>query len=102
SNAANASDEIKRLFGEIVFDTPKPTPYIQEMIKIATKPGDLIMDFFSGSAATANAVMQQNWEDSGNRHFIMIQIPAVCAPKSAAYRQGFRTICDIGRERLIR
>ena len=102
SNAANASDEIKRLFGEIVFDTPKPTPYIQEMIKIATKPGDLIMDFFSGSAATANAVMQQNREDSGNRHFIMIQIPAVCAPKSAAYRQGFRTICDIGRERLIR
>ena len=56
SNAANASDEIKRLFGEIVFDTPKPTPYIQEMIfKIATGPNDLIMDFFSGSSATANA-----------------------------------------------
>ena len=102
SNAANASDEMKRLFGEIVFDTSKPTPYIQEMIKIATGPNDIIMDFFSGSASTANAVMQQNREDGGKRKFIMVQIPEICPPKSAAYRQGFGTICDIGRERIIR
>ncbi len=102
SNAANASDEIKRLFGAIVFDTPKPTPYIQEMIRIATGPGDLIMDFFSGSAATANAVMRQNLEDDGGRRFLLVQIPASCPEKSAAYRQGFSTICHIGRERIIR
>lgn len=102
SNAANASDEIKKLFGSIVFDTPKPTPYIKEMIRIATKPGDIVLDFFSGSAATANAVMQQNSEDNGKRKYILVQIPAECDEKSIAHKQGFKTICDIGIERIRR
>lgn len=102
SNAANASDEIKKLFDSIVFDTPKPTPYLKEMLKIATKENDIILDFFSGSATLANAVFEQNIEDSGNRHFICVQLPEKTDETSEAYKAGYKDICEIGKERIRR
>lgn len=103
SNAANAADEIKNIFGSIIFDTPKPIPYISEMLKIATdKKNDIILDFFSGSATTAHAVMQLNAEDGGKRKFVMVQLPEVCDENSEAKRAGFDNICEIGEERIRR
>ena len=63
---------------------------------------DIVLDFFSGSATTAHAVMQLNAEDGGNRKFIMVQLPEACDPKSEAYKAGYKTIADIGRERIRR
>jgi adenine-specific DNA-methyltransferase len=103
SNAANAADEIKRLFNEtIVFDTPKPIPYITEMLRIATNPNDIILDFFSGSATTAHAVMQLNAKDGSKRKFIMVQLPEICAEDSEATKAGYKNICEIGKERIRR
>lgn len=102
SNGANASDEIKRVFDEIVFDTPKPTPYIKEMLKIATAKDSLILDFYSGSATTAKAVMTLNAEDYGTRKFIMVQLPYPCEEASEAIKAGFANICSIGKERIRR
>lgn len=103
SNAANAADEIKNLFESIVFDTPKPIPYIKEMLQIATdKDDDIVLDFFSGSATTAHAVMQLNAEDGGKRQFIMVQLPEVTDEKSEAFKAGYKNICEIGKERIRR
>lgn len=102
SNAANASDEIKKIFNGIVFDTPKPTPYIKRMIELSTTSDDIILDFFSGSASTANAVMQLNAEDGGHRKFIMVQLPEKTGEKSEAYKAGYKNICEIGKERIRR
>ena len=102
SNAANASDEIKKLFDGIVFDTPKPTPYIRRMIEIATNKNDIVLDFFSGSATTANAVMTLNAEDGGERKFILVQLPEVISTNSNALNAGYKNICEIGKERIRR
>lgn len=102
SNAANASDEIKSLFNNIIFDTPKPIPYLIEIMKIGINDDDLILDFFSGSATTAHAVMQLNAQDDGNRKFIMVQIPENTDEKSEAYKAGYKNICEIGKERIRR
>lgn len=102
SNAANAADEIKKIFGNIIFDTPKPIPYIQEMLRVATKKEDIVLDFFSGSATTAHAVMQLNAEDGGNRKFIMVQVSEKCDEKSEAFKAGYKNICEIGKERIRR
>lgn len=102
SNAANAADEIKKIFGGIIFDTPKPIPYLIEMLKVATDKESLILDFFSGSATTAHAVMQLNAEDGGKRKFIMVQLPEKCDEKSEAYKAGYKNICEIGKERIRR
>lgn len=103
SNAANAADEIKNLFESIVFDTPKPIPYIKEMLHIATdKDDDIVLDFFSGSATTAHAVMQLNAEDGGKRQFIMVQLPEMTDEKSEAFKAGYKNICEIGKERIRR
>lgn len=102
SNAANATDEIKKLFGKIVFDTPKPTPYIKRMIELSTDNNDIILDFFSGSATTAHSVMKLNSETNGNRKFIMIQVPELYDTKSEAYKDGYKTIDEIGQERIRR
>lgn len=76
---------------------------IKQMIQIVAPDHDsIIMDFFSGSATTAHAVMQLNAEDGGNRQFIMVQLPEVCDEKSEAYKAGFRNICEIGKERIRR
>lgn len=102
SNAANASDEIKRCFDSIVFDTPKPIPYIKRIIELSSDKEALILDFFSGSATTAHAVMQLNAEDGGNRKFIMVQLPELTDEKSEAYKAGYKNICEIGKERIRR
>lgn len=102
SNAANASDEIKQMFGGIIFDTPKPTPYIKRMIEISTKKDSIILDFFSGSATTANAVMTLNAEDGGKRRYILVQAPELISENSNAAKEGYKNICEIGKERIRR
>lgn len=93
----------KNLFdGKVPFDYPKPWTLIKYFITISTNKNDLILDFFSGSATTAQAVMQLNAEDGGNRKFIMVQLPEKCDEKSEAYKAGYKTICDIGKERIRR
>ncbi len=102
SNAANASDEIKSIFGGIIFDTPKPIPYIQEMLKISTNQEDIILDFFAGSGTTAHAVFKQNQEDGGNRKFICVQLPEKLEEGSDGFNAGYKTIADIAKERIRR
>lgn len=102
-HSQDGKKELKSLFPEgIPFDTPKPTKLLERMIKIASEPDFLILDFFSGSATTAHAVMQLNAEDGGHRKFIMVQLPEVCDEKSEAAKAGYKTICDIGKERIRR
>lgn len=96
-------NEIIKLFGnDRIFPYPKSTVYIKELIKILTKKDALILDFFSGSATTAHAVMQLNAEDGGNRKFIMVQLPEPCDEKSEAFKAGYKNICEIGKERIRR
>ena len=87
---------------KIPFDTPKAISVCQEHISSFTNENDIILDFFSGSATTAHAVMQLNAEDGGHRKFIMVQIPGETAEKSEAYKAGYKTICEIGEERIRR
>ena len=99
-----ATKELKELFPDhaAVFDFPKPTRLIKRLLSISTKKDDIILDFFSGSATTAHAVMKLNAEDGGNRRFIMVQLPEVCDEKSEAARNGYPNICEIGKERIRR
>jgi len=104
-NNKNATEEIKNLFdGKRVFDFPKPSKLLKNMIGLgsATKLSndDIILDFFSGSATTAHAVMQLNAEDGGNRKHIMVQLPEPTDEKSEAFKAGYKKISDIARERL--
>ena len=99
-----ATKEIKSLFADTpnIFDFPKPTRLLKRMVSIAAKNDDIILDFFSGSATTAHAVMQLNAEDGGNRRFILVQLPELCDEKSEAYKAGYKNICEIGKERIRR
>lgn len=97
-----ASALIKDLFGEAIFDTPKPIELIENMLRIASNNDAVVLDFFSGSATTAHAVMKLNAEDGGNRKFIMVQLPEPCEKKSEAYKAGYKNICEIGKERIRR
>lgn len=96
--------ELKKLFDDKgYFDGPKPLRLLSRIIKIAnTKKDSIILDFFSGSATTAHAVMQLNAEDGGNRKFIMVQLPEETDPKSEAYKAGYKNICEIGKDRIRR
>lgn len=94
--------ELQDLLGIGVFDFPKPSKLINLFEKIATNDNSIILDFFSGSATTAHAVMQLNAEDGGHRKFIMVQIPEKCDEKSEAYKAGYKNICEIGKERIRR
>lgn len=99
----SARIEMEELFGsQDYFDYPKPTELIRRLAKFIMKEHDLILDFFSGSATTAHAVMQLNAEDGGNRRFIMVQLPETCDEKSEAYKAGYKTIAEIGKERIRR
>lgn len=99
----NGTQYIKKLFdGRVVFDNPKPVGLLKRMLQLGTSKDSIIVDFFSGSATTAHAVMQLNAEDGGNRKFIMVQLPEKCDEKSEAYKAGYKTICDIGEERIRR
>lgn len=100
--AQTGKDELNSLLGTpIGFDTVKPTSLIKKLLSYL---GDnyTVMDFFSGSATTAHAVMQLNAEDGGHRKFIMVQLPEPCEEKTAAYKAGYRNICQIGEERIRR
>lgn len=97
-----ACDEQILLFGKLFFDYPKPHTLIRLLAELITKEDSLILDFFSGSATTAHAVMQLNAEDGGKRKFIMVQLPEVCAENSEAYKAGYKNICEIGKERIRR
>ena len=96
--------EVKQLFdGKGYFDGPKPLRLLNRIITIANTYRDsIILDFFSGSATTAHAVMQLNAEDGGKRKFIMVQLPEATDEKSEAYKAGYKSICEIGKERIRR
>ena len=95
--------EVSDLFNKVsYFSFPKPSKLIKYLLNISTNKNDLIMDFFSGSATTAHAVMQLNAEDGGNRKFIMVQLPEKIEERSETYKAGFKNICDIGEERIRR
>lgn len=94
--------ELSELFPESVFDFPKPTDLVMTLLEQTTNTEDLILDFFSGSATTAHSVMKLNSEDGGNRKYILIQLPEKTDETSAAYKSGFKNICEIGKERIRR
>lgn len=98
----DGNDEIKELFGCYPFSYPKPSKLIKQLLQCSTNKDSLILDFFSGSATTAHAVMQLNAEDGGNRKFIMVQLPEKCDENSEAYKAGYKNICEIGKERISR
>ena len=98
----NAKKQLVSLFGTSPFDYSKPISLLKLLASFATSKDDIILDFFSGSATTAHAVMQLNAEDGGNRKFIMVQLPEVCDEKSEAYKAGYKNICEIGKERIRR
>lgn len=88
---------------DIPFDNPKSKALIMELIKLVNmQSDDIVLDFFSGSATTAHAVMQLNAEDGGHRKFIMVQLPELCDEQSEAYKAGYPNICEIGKERIRR
>jgi adenine-specific DNA-methyltransferase len=95
--------ELNALFPETAtFDTPKPVRLLERILKLATIENDLVLDFFSGSATTAHAVMRLNAEDGGTRRFIMVQLPEICAEDSDAAKAGYKTISEISKERIRR
>ncbi len=98
----DGTKEITSLLGTKVFSFPKPSALIKYLISTSTEKNDLVLDFFSGSATTAHAVMQMNAEDGGHRKFIMVQLPEATDEKSEAYKAGYKTICEIGKERIRR
>ena len=105
-NYDRSSEEIRDIFKDKLFDFAKPLYIIRKIINTVINKNDnsTILDFFSGSATTAHAVMQLNSEDGGNRKFIMVQLPEACDEKSEAYKAGYRykNICEIGKERIRR
>ena len=98
-----ATRQLQSLLGQNFFNYSKPLSLLSTLIKQGTvDENDIILDFFSGSATTAHAVMQLNAEDGGHRKFIMVQIPEPCDEKSEAYKAGYKNICEIGKERIRR
>lgn len=102
-HSQSASKALKDLFdGQMVFDYPKPVDLIKQAINLYTTSDDIYLDFFSGSATTAHAVMELNAEDGGNRKYIMVQLAEEIKENKPAYKAGYRTIDEIGRERIRR
>lgn len=100
---ADATTELSELFGKSkLFTHPKPSKLIYNILKISTQKDDMVLDFFSGSGTTAHAVMELNAEDHGKRKYIMVQLPEVCAEDSIAACEGYKTISDLGKERIRR
>ena len=98
-----AKKDLNVLFeGHSFFDYPKSIELVKKMLILSTDKDSLILDFFSGSATTAHAVMKLNAEDGGNRKFIMVQLPELTDEKSEAYKAGYKNICEIGKERIRR
>lgn len=101
-NSIVGTREVASLLGKGLFDFPKPLMFLKRIVEIATDKNSLVLDFFSGSATTAHAVMQLNAEDGGKRKFIMVQLPEQTPDNSEARKAGYETICDIGEERIRR
>ena len=102
-HSQDATKNLKELFdGKMFFDYPKSVELIKRCIQLYSKKDSTVLDFFSGSATTADAVMQLNAEDGGNRKFIMVQLPEETDEKSEAYKAGYKNICEIGKERIRR
>lgn len=97
-----ATSEIRELFNGASFTYPKATELLIKAIYHATNPNDIILDFFAGSCTTAHAVLNLNSKDNGKRKFIMVQLPELCAEDSEACKAGYKTIADIGKERIRR
>ena len=94
--------EVEDILNGKIFSFPKPLSLIMDFCKVALSSTDIVLDFFSGSATTAHAVMQLNAEDGGHRKFIMVQLPEPCDETSEAYKAGYKNICEIGKERIRR
>lgn len=102
-HSQEATQEVKSLFdGHAYFDYPKPIRLLMKLVQIGSHEDSIVLDFFSGSATTAHAVMKLNAEDGGNRKFIMVQIPEETDEKGEAYKAGYKNICEIGKERIRR
>ena len=100
-HSQDASKALKSLFGgKMVFDYPKTVELIKRCIELYSKKDSIILDFFSGSATTAHAVMQLNAEDCGTRKYILVQLPEKTDLKSVAFKEGYKTICELGQERI--
>ena len=102
ANSARGTREVMDIFNGKFFDYPKPLSLIKHLEQMALDKNDIILDFFSGSATTAHAVIQLNAEDGGHRKFIMVQLPEETDEKSEAYKAGYKNICEIGKERIRR
>lgn len=98
----NSKKNLLSIFETSVFDYSKPVSLLKRLTTLSTASDDIILDFFSGSATTAHAVMQLNAEDGGHRKFIMVQLPEKTDEKSEAYKAGYKNICEIGKERIRR
>ena len=102
-DSQEATRELKALFnGKAYMDYPKPVRLLSRLVELTTANNDIILDFFSGSCTTAHAVMKLNAEDGGNRKFIMVQLPEPTGEKSEAFKAGYKTIAEIGKERIRR
>ena len=102
-HSQSASQELKKLMdGLAIFSYPKPVALVKRCLGLYMNSDDIALDFFSGSATTAHAVMQLNAEDGGSRKFIMVQLPEACDKKSEAAKAGYKNICEIGKERIRR
>jgi adenine-specific DNA-methyltransferase len=102
-HSQSASQNLKRLFdGKAYFEYPKPVDLIERCIALYTDKDSIVLDFFSGSATTAHAVFKRNAEDTGCRKFIMVQLPEPTEEDSEAYMDGYKNICEIGKERIRR
>ena len=99
----HGTNEMISLMGNAkIFPFPKPSSFVKQLLPLAADKDSIVLDFFSGSATTAHAVMQLNAEDSGHRKFIMVQLPEKCDETSEAYKAGYKNICEIGKERIRR
>ena len=101
-SAETGTLEVKSILEKRIFDTPKPIGLLKYILEQASNEESVILDFFSGSATTAHAVMQMNAEDGGHRKFILVQLPEKCDENSEAAKAGYKTICEIGKERIRR
>ena len=102
ANSARGTREVMDIFDGKFFDYPKPLSLIRHLETMSLEKNDIILDFFSGSATTAHAVIQLNAEDGGRRKFIMVQLPEETDKDSEAYKAGYKNICEIGKERIRR
>lgn len=102
-HSQEGAKEVTKLLNAGVFDGPKPVRLLTRLLTLANlKDDSLVLDFFSGSATTAHAIMQMNADKGSHIKYVMVQLPEVCDGKGTAYKAGYKTICEIGKERIRR